>query len=487
MNSESKESVKERELVEKQRRYPFGFTSPISSRHLGRGVNEQVIRKISEEREEPEFLLRFRLRAYALWKKMREPHWGKITYESLDYEDMVCSSFPEKKKKLNSLEEVDPEILHAFEKLGIPLAEQKRIANVAVDAVFDSVSILTTFREELRKAGVLFCSMGEAAQEYPDLLKKYLGTVVPPGDNFFAALNSAVFSDGSFVFIPKGVHCPMDLSTYFRINDQEAGQFERTLIIVEKGGSVSYLEGCTAPAHSRNQLHAAVVELIALDQATIKYSTVQNWYPGDRESGKGGVYNFVTKRGKCAGESSKISWVQVEVGAAKTWKYPSCILQGKNSVGEFYSVAMTSGQMEADTGTKMFHIGPNTRSKIISKGISADCSANSYRGLVEISPRASNARNITQCDSMLIENRCSAHTFPRIRVKNESSRVEHEATVSQISEDQLYYLRMRGLSAEEAMQLVVLGFCREVLHRLPLEFATEADQLLSLKLSQSVG
>lgn len=418
---------------------------------------------------------------------MEEPHWPNVHYDPIDYQDSYYYSAPKKKPALNSLDEVDPEILKTFERLGIPLDEQKRLSNVAVDMVFDSVSIGTTFKKKLDEAGVVLCSISEAVEKYPGLVEKYLGSVVPIGDNFFATLNSAVFSDGSFVYIPKGVKCPMELSTYFRINDKETGQFERTLIIAEEGSSVSYLEGCTAPAFSTKQLHAAVVELIALDNAEIKYATVQNWYAGDPKTGAGGVYNFVTKRGKCAGVNSKITWTQVEVGAAITWKYPSCILQGDNSVGEFYSVALTNGKMQADTGTKMIHLGKNTRSTIISKGISADEGHNSYRGLVKIAPKATGARNYTQCDSMLVGNRCSANTFPYIEVGNSSSQLEHEASTSKLNEEQIFYFQTRGISQEDAINMIVNGFCKEVIRELPLEFAVEAQQLLALKLEHSVG
>jgi len=446
-----------------------------------------VIRQISAIKNEPEFLLTFRLRAFEKWKKMEEPNWANVKFPPIDYQGISYYSAPKKKQSLESLDEVDPEILRTFEKLGIPLEEQKRLSGVAVDVVFDSVSIGTTFKKTLEEAGVTLCSISEAVHRFPEMIAKYLGTVVPIGDNYFSALNSAVFSDGSFVHVPKGVRCPIELSTYFRINDQTSGQFERTLIIAEEDSYVSYLEGCTAPAYDNNQLHAAVVELIALDRAQIKYSTVQNWYAGEPKTGKGGIYNFVTKRGRCAGYQSKISWTQVEVGAAITWKYPSCILQGDESVGEFYSVALTSGKMQADTGTKMIHLGKNTRSTIIAKGISADESHNTYRGLVKMVPRADNSRNFTQCDSMLVGNRCSANTFPYIEVANESSQVEHEASTSKMNEEQLFYLQSRGIDIEEAIHMIVNGFCKEVFKELPLEFAQEAEKLLTLKLENSVG
>lgn len=467
--------------------YKFGFVTDVEMERLEKGLNEEIIREISKKKGEPEFLLDFRLKAYRRWLEMEEPAWANIHHPPIDYQNITYYSAPKKKGKLNSLEDADPEVLRTFEKLGIPVDEQKRLANVAVDMVFDSVSIGTTFKKKLEEAGVVLCSISEAIHEYPELVEKYLGSVVPIGDNYFAALNSAVFSDGSFVYVPKGVHCPMELSTYFRINDEESGQFERTLIIAEEGSFVSYLEGCTAPAYSTNQLHAAVVELIALDDAEIKYATVQNWYSGDPKTGKGGVYNFVTKRGKCAGRNSKISWTQVEVGAAITWKYPSCILQGDNSSGEFYSVALTNGHMQADTGTKMIHLGKNTKSTIISKGISADESSNSYRGLVKVAPKAEGARNYTQCDSMLVGDRCSANTFPYIEVGNNDSEVEHEASTSKMNEEQLFYLRSRGIPEEDCINMIVNGFCKEVIRELPLEFAAEAKKLLTLKLEHSVG
>lgn len=467
--------------------YKYGFSTQVATESFPKGLNEDVVRAISAKKNEPRFLLEFRLKAYRKWLEMEEPHWPNAVYPRLNYQDYSYYSAPKTKEKLGSLSDVDPEILKTFEKLGIPLDEQKRLSNVAVDMVFDSVSIGTTFKKKLDEAGVVLCSVSEAVHLYPGLIEKYLGSVVPIGDNFFACLNSAVFSDGSFVYIPKGVRSPMELSTYFRINDRETGQFERTLIIAEEGSYVSYLEGCTAPAYDNNQLHAAVVELIALDDAEIKYSTVQNWYSGNPETGAGGIYNFVTKRGKCQGKRSKISWTQVEVGAAITWKYPSCILMGDDSVGEFYSVALTNGHMQADTGTKMIHLGKNTTSTIISKGIAADVSKNSYRGLVKVVPRAANARNYTQCDSMLVGNSCSANTFPYIEVSNQSSQVEHEASTSKMSEEQLFYFQSRGISQEDAINMIVNGFCKDVIKELPLEFAVEAEKLLSLKLENSVG
>jgi Fe-S cluster assembly protein SufB len=467
--------------------YKYGFTTDIESVNIPKGLNEETIRIISAKKKEPAFLLEFRLKAYHRWLEMKEPNWANLGYPPIDYQDICYYSEPKKKQELKSLDEVDPEILKTFEKLGIPLDEQKRLANVAVDVVFDSVSIGTTFQKKLKEAGVVLCSISEAMQHYPELVEKYLGSVVPIGDNFFAALNSAVFSDGSFVYIPKGVRSPMELSTYFRINDKTTGQFERTLIIAEDDAYVSYLEGCTAPAFDNNQLHAAVVELIAHDRAEIKYATVQNWYAGNPKTGLGGIYNFVTKRGRCAGYRSKISWTQVEAGAAITWKYPSCLLQGDESTGEFYSVALTNGKMQADTGTKMIHLGKNTKSTIISKGISADRSHNTYRGLVKMAPRAKNARNYTQCDSMLVGDQCSANTFPYIEVGNHSSQVEHEASTSKMNEEQLFYLQSRGISREDAINMVVNGFCKDVIQELPLEFAVEAQKLLSLKLENSVG
>jgi Fe-S cluster assembly protein SufB len=467
--------------------YKYGFVTEVESDRLPKGLNEDIIRAISAKKEEPAYMLEFRLRAYRKWLEMSEPHWANVEYPKIDYQNIRYYSAPKTKDQKKSLADVDPEVLKTFEKLGIPVDEQMRLANVAVDMVFDSVSIGTTFKKKLEDAGVILCSISEAIRLYPELVEKYLGSVVPIGDNFYAALNSAVFTDGSFVYIPKSVRCPMEVSTYFRINDKETGQFERTLIIAEEGSYVSYLEGCTAPAYDNNQLHAAVVELIALDNAEIKYATVQNWYSGHPETGEGGVFNFVTKRGRCAGVNSKISWTQVEVGAAITWKYPSCILQGDNSVGEFYSVALTNGRMQADTGTKMIHLGKNTRSTIVSKGIAADFSHNSYRGLVKVIPKATGARNYTQCDSMLVGDKCSANTFPYIEVGNASSQVEHEASTSKLNEEQLFYFMTRGISQEDAVNMIVNGFCKEVIRELPLEFAAEAQKLLALKLENSVG
>ena len=466
--------------------YKYGFTSDIDTETIPKGLSEDVVRLISAKKNEPEFLLEWRLKAFRHWQKMVEPTWPNVDYPPVDYQDIIYYAAPKKKPELKSLDEVDPELLRTFEKLGIPLEEQKFLAGVAVDAVIDSVSVKTTYKEKLGELGIIFCSFSEAVQDHPELIKKYLGTVVPYTDNFFSALNSAVFSDGSFVYIPKGVRCPMELSTYFRINTANTGQFERTLIIAEEGSHVSYLEGCTAPMRDENQLHAAVVELIALDNAEIKYSTVQNWYPGDKE-GKGGIYNFVTKRGICAGVNSKISWTQVETGSAVTWKYPSCILKGDNSVGEFYSVAVTNNFQQADTGTKMIHIGKNTRSTIISKGISAGKSHNSYRGLVKIGKKAENAHNFSVCDSLLMGDKCGAHTFPYLEVENNSAKVEHEATTSKIGEDQLYYLMQRGLSEEDAINTIVNGYCKEVFNELPMEFAVEAQKLLAISLEGSVG
>jgi Fe-S cluster assembly protein SufB len=468
------------------REYPYGFVTEVESDTIGRGLNEDVIRVISQKKNEPDFMLQWRLKAYRRWLTMKEPHWANIHYEPIDYQDISYYSAPKSVKPLQSLDDVDPELLSAYKKLGISLNEQKMLAGVAVDAIFDSVSVGTTMKEELGKHGIVFCSFGEAVQTHPHLVEKYLGTVVPHSDNFFAALNAAVFSDGSFCYVPKGVKCPMELSTYFRINSANTGQFERTLIIADEGASVSYLEGCTAPKRDTNQLHAAVVELIALDNASVKYSTVQNWYAGDSE-GKGGIFNFVTKRGKCVGVNSKISWTQVETGSAITWKYPSVILQGDNSTGEFYSVAVVNNHQQADTGTKMIHIGKNTKSTIVSKGISAGEGNNSYRGQVKVLPRATGARNYTQCDSMLIGNRCGAHTFPYIEVQNNSTTLEHEASTSKIGEDQIFYCKSRGLSAEHAVSMIVSGFCREVFQNLPMEFAVEAQQLLGITLEGSVG
>ncbi len=472
-------------LVNKE--YKYGFVTDIETDTLPRGLNEDVVRLISAKKQEPAFMLEWRLKAYRRWLEMKEPHhWANISYPPIDYQDIIYYSAPRTKKPLGSLDEVDPELLRTYEKLGISLTEQKMLAGVAVDAIFDSVSVATTFKETLAKSGVIFCSMSEAVREHPELIEKYLGSVVPYNDNFFAALNSAVFSDGSFVYVPKGVRCPMELSTYFRINSADTGQFERTLIVADEGATVSYLEGCTAPKRDTNQLHAAVVELVALKDATIKYSTVQNWYAGDAE-GKGGIYNFVTKRGKCAGSNSKISWTQVETGSAITWKYPSVILQGDNSVGEFYSVAVVNGRQQADTGTKMIHVGRNSRSTIVSKGISAGQGNNSYRGQVKVLPRAEGARNYTQCDSMLIGNRCGAHTFPYIDVQNPTAAVEHEASTSKIGEDQIFYLKQRGLNTENAISMIVNGFCKEVFKELPMEFAVEAQKLLGISLEGSVG
>lgn len=465
--------------------YKYGFVTSIETDAFEKGLSEETVRLISQKKNEPPFLLEFRLKAFEKWKQMEEPHWASVTYPPIDYQNIRYYSAPKKKQELSNLSDLDPEILKTFERLGIPLDEQKRLANVAVDVVFDSVSLGTTFQKTLEEAGVVLCPISEAVHRYSDLIQTYLGSVVPAGDNYFAALNSAVFSDGSFVYVPKGVRCPIELSTYFRINDKESGQFERTLIIAEEDAFVSYLEGCTAPAFSTNQLHAAVVELVVLDRAEIKYATVQNWYAG--EAGQGGVYNFVTKRGVCKGFRSKISWSQVEVGAAITWKYPSCILEGDEAVGEFYSVALTSGKMQADTGTKMIHIGKNTRSTIISKGISADQSSNAYRGLVKIGPHAAGARNYTQCDSMLVGNQCFAHTYPTIESSCETGHIEHEASTSKMNEEQLFYLQTRGLSREDAINMIVNGFCKEVIRELPLEFAIEAQKLLSIKLEHSVG
>jgi Fe-S cluster assembly protein SufB len=467
--------------------YKYGFSTKIASEVFPKGLSEEVIRAISARKNEPPFLLKFRLDAYRKWLKMKEPKWANIQYPSIDYQAISYFAEPKSKPRLETLDSVDPELLKTFERLGIPLDEQKRLTNVAIDVVFDSVSLGTTFQKKLLDAGVVLCSISEAVLKYPELIRKYLGTVVPAHDNFFAALNSAVFSDGSFVYIPKGVHCPMELSTYFRINEKETGQFERTLIIAEEGSYVSYLEGCTAPAHDDNQLHAAVVELVAEAFSEIKYSTVQNWYAGDPKTGRGGIFNFVTKRGLCAGQKAKISWTQVEAGAAITWKYPGCILRGDDSVGEFYSVALTNGHMQADTGTKMIHIGKNSRSTIISKGISADQSRNSYRGRVVIHPKAKGARNYTQCDSMLAGNRCSANTFPSIEGMSASAHVEHEASTSRLNEEQIFYFQTRGFSKEDAINLIVNGFCKEVIRELPLEFAQEAQKLLALKLEGSVG
>jgi Fe-S cluster assembly protein SufB len=468
------------------REYQYGFVTDVEAETVPKGLNEEVVRLISEKKHEPAWLLEWRLKAYRTWLTMTEPTWQNVHYPAIDYQDIIYYSAPKKRPTLNSLDEVDPEIRATFEKLGIPLEEQKLFADVAVDAVFDSVSVATTFRTKLAELGIIFCSFSEAVEEHPDLVRKYLGTVVPYSDNFFATLNSAVFSDGSFAYIPTGVRCPMELSTYFRINARNTGQFERTLIIADDGAHVSYLEGCTAPMRDENQLHAAVVELVALDNATIKYSTIQNWYPGDKQ-GKGGIFNFVTKRGKAAGVNSKITWTQVETGSAITWKYPGCILLGDNSIGEFYSVATTNNWQQADTGTKMIHIGRNTKSTIVSKGISAGHGQNTYRGMVKIGKQAHGARNYSQCDSLLIGDQCGAHTFPYLEIKNTSARVEHEASTSKIDEDQIFYCRQRGLSAEDAVNLIVSGFCREVFRELPMEFAVEAQKLLSVSLEGSVG
>jgi Fe-S cluster assembly protein SufB len=468
------------------REYQYGFVTDVEAETVPKGLSEEVVRLISEKKREPAWLLEFRLKAYRTWLTMTEPTWQNVRYPAIDYQDIIYYSAPKKRPTLNNLDEVDPEIRATFEKLGIPLEEQKLLAGVAVDAVFDSVSVATTFRTKLAELGIIFCSFSEAVQEHPDLVRKYLGSVVPYSDNFFATLNSAVFSDGSFAYIPTGVRCPMELSTYFRINARNTGQFERTLLIAEDGAHVSYLEGCTAPMRDENQLHAAVVELVALDNATIKYSTIQNWYPGDKQ-GKGGIFNFVTKRGKAAGVNSKITWTQVETGSAITWKYPGCILQGDNSIGEFYSVATTNNWQQADTGTKMIHIGRNTKSTIVSKGISAGHGQNTYRGMVKIGKQAHGARNYSQCDSLLIGDQCGAHTFPYLEIKNTSARVEHEASTSKIDEDQIFYCRQRGLSTEDAVNLIVSGFCREVFRELPMEFAVEAQKLLSVSLEGSVG
>ncbi len=466
--------------------YKYGFVTEIETEKAPKGLNEDIIRFISAKKNEPEWMLEWRLKAYAKWLTMDAPDWAKLNIPEIDYQDIHYYAAPKSAEGPKSLDEVDPELLATYEKLGIPLNEQKMLAGVAVDAVFDSVSVATTFREELAKSGVIFCPISEAVHSHPELVKKYIGSVVPVADNYFSALNSAVFTDGSFVFIPKGVRCPMELSTYFRINEKNTGQFERTLIIAEDASYVSYLEGCTAPQRDENQLHAAVVELVALEDAEIKYSTVQNWYPGD-ETGKGGIYNFVTKRGACRGDRSKIAWTQVETGSAITWKYPSCILQGKDSVGEFYSVAVTNGAQQADTGTKMIHLGEGSRSTIISKGISAGKSNNTYRGLVQVMPKAENARNFTQCDSLLVGDKCGAHTVPYIVSRNPSGKVEHEATTSRISEDQMFYCRQRGLDEEETVSLIVNGFCREVMKELPMEFAVEAQKLIGISLEGSVG
>ncbi len=467
--------------------YKYGFYTEVEQEVAPRGLNEDVIRLISAKKKEPEWLLEWRLKAYRIWTTMTEPNWQNVHYPPIDYQNIIYYAAPKPKAKgLASMEEVDPEVLKTFEKLGIPLEEQKMLAGVAVDAVFDSVSVATTFKAKLADLGIIFCSFSEAAQNHPELVRKYLGSVVPYSDNYFATLNSAVFSDGSFCYVPKGVRCPMELSTYFRINAMDTGQFERTLIIADEGSYVSYLEGCTAPRRDTNQLHAAVVELVAHDNAQIKYSTIQNWYPGDKE-GRGGIYNFVTKRGKCQGRNSKISWTQVETGSAITWKYPSCILQGENSIGEFYSVALTNNRQQADTGTKMIHIGKNTRSTIVSKGISAGRGQNTYRGMVKILKSAQGARNYSQCDSLLLGDKCGAHTFPYLEVKNNTATVEHEASTSKIGEDQIFYCRQRGLSSEDAVSMIVNGFCKQVFRELPMEFAVEAQKLLGVSLEGSVG
>lgn len=466
--------------------YKYGFTSNIDTDIIPKGLNEDTIRLISSKKDEPQWLLDWRLKAFKHWKTMTEPKWSNVKYPAVAYQEIIYYAAKKQKKTLDSLDEVDPELLRTFEKLGISIEEQKRLTGVAMDIVLDSVSVATTFKEQLSELGIIFCSFGEAVQEHPELVKKYMGSVVPSSDNFFAALNSAVFTDGSFCYIPKGVRCPMELSTYFRINTAGTGQFERTLIVAEEGSYVSYLEGCTAPMRDENQLHAAVVELIALDDAEIKYSTIQNWYPGDKD-GKGGIYNFVTKRGLCAGSRSKISWTQVEAGSAITWKYPSCILKGDYSTGEFYSVAVTNNHQQADTGTKMWHIGKNTTSTIISKGISAGQSNNAYRGLVKVGKKAENAKNFSQCDSLLMGDKCGAHTFPYLEIDNDTAQIEHEATTSKVSEDQLYYCMQRGLKQEDAINLIVNGYCKDVFNELPMEFAVEAQKLLAVSLENSVG
>lgn len=466
--------------------YKYGFTSNFDTDQAPPGLNEDIIRFISAKKNEPEWMLEWRLKAYKVWLEMEEPNWANVDYPKVNYQDLIYYSAPKQKVTPKSLDEVDPELLETFEKLGISLKEQKRLTGVAVDAVIDSVSVATTFKETLADLGIVFCSMSEAIQEHPELVKKYIGSVVPTNDNYFSALNSAVFSDGSFCYIPKGVRCPMELSTYFRINAANTGQFERTLIVAEEGSYVSYLEGCTAPMRDENQLHAAVVEIFVQKDAEVKYSTVQNWYPGDK-NGKGGIYNFVTKRGICFGDNSKLSWTQVETGSAVTWKYPSCILKGDNSSGEFYSVAVTNNYQQADTGTKMIHLGKNTKSRIVSKGVSAGKSQNSYRGLVQVAKRATNARNFSQCDSLLMGDQCGAHTFPYIEAKNSSAQIEHEATTSKIGEDQIFYCNQRGIDPEKAVALIVNGYCKEVLNQLPMEFAVEAQKLLAISLEGSVG
>ena len=486
MNNQSKKILNTNITKLVNQPYKYGFSTTIEKDIIEKGLNENIVRLISKKKDEPKFLLDFRLKAYKKWKEMKCPEWAQLKFSEINYQDIIYYSAPKLKKKLNSLDEVDPELLETFEKLGISLTEQKRLANVAVDAVFDSVSIATTFKEELAECGIIFSSISEAIHDYPELIKKYLGSVVPIGDNYFSALNSAVFTDGSFCFIPKDVKCPLELSTYFRINDQQSGQFERTLIVAEKNSQVSYLEGCTAPQYDNNQLHAAVVELVALENADIKYSTVQNWYAGN-DFGQGGVYNFVTKRGLCAGSNAKISWTQVETGSNMTWKYPSCLLVGDKTKGEFYSVALTNNYQQADTGTKMIHVGKNTRSRIVSKGISAGKSKNTYRGCVNISNKAIGARNYSQCDSLLIGNLSNANTFPFISVQNPTARIEHEASTSKIGEEQIFYFLQRGISLEKGVELMISGFCREIFTELPLEFAAEADKLLTLKLEGSVG
>lgn len=466
--------------------YKYGFETDIDIDSAPKGLNEDIVRFISAKKNEPEWMLEWRLKAFQKWKTMKEPKWPNVSYPEIDYQDIIYYAAPKQKVAPNSLDEIDPELRRTFEKLGISLEEQKRLTGVAVDAVIDSVSVATTFKDKLAELGIIFCSFSEAVQDHPELVRKYMGSVVPVSDNYFAALNSAVFSDGSFCYIPKGVHCPMELSTYFRINAANTGQFERTLIVADEGSYVSYLEGCTAPMRDENQLHAAVVEIYAAKNAEVKYSTVQNWYPGDKQ-GKGGIYNFVTKRGICEGDNSKISWTQVETGSAITWKYPSCILKGHNSVGEFYSVAVTNNYQQADTGTKMIHIGKNTKSRIVSKGVSAGKSQNSYRGLVKVMPRAINARNFSQCDSLLMGDTCGAHTFPYIETANSTAQIEHEATTSKIGEDQIFYCNQRGIDTEDAVALIVNGYCKEVLNQLPMEFAVEAQKLLALTLEGSVG
>lgn len=466
--------------------YPYGFVSNIATDIASKGLNEETIRFIAAKKNEPDWMLKWRLKAYQHWLTMKPPAWANVHYPVIDYQNIIYYAAPKQKPMRNSLSEVDPELLATFEKLGIPLEEQKRLTGVAMDVVMDSVSVATTFQDKLQELGIIFCSFSEAVQQHPELIKKYLGTVVPPQDNYFAALNAAVFSDGSFCYIPPGIHCPMELSTYFRINAANTGQFERTLIIAEAGSYVSYLEGCTAPMRDENQLHAAVVEIYAAQDAEVKYATIQNWYPGDQD-GRGGIYNFVTKRGICAGDSSKISWTQVETGSAITWKYPSCVLLGNNSRGEFYSIAVTNNKQQADTGTKMIHLGKNTKSRIISKGISSGQGQNSYRGLVKVIEKADYARNFSQCDSLLLGNQCGAHTFPYIELKNKTAQIEHEATTSKIGEEQLFYCHQRGIGTEEAIALIVNGYCREVLNKLPMEFAVEAQKLLSLTLEGSVG